>query len=784
MRLRAGTAVSFVAVVALAPACERELSLENRPCPCAAGYTCCELTKLCVERQATCVFDVTPSALHLRLGGNQQFEASVPVTWSVDEPNGGSIDAAGQYHAPQRPGTYHVRARTSGGGTASTSVIVGPSELTHFVGVKGGTGNADGVGRDARFWYPTSIVGNDEYLYVSDGAGDGWQISNAAECAKQCSAASDPASCVLPYERRVVSGSGVRRISLSTQEVHWLAKDRWLRPLALDGGTLFAGTSNPTAGVFLDPIAADCGCGFQEPDGARAVARIDAESGEISALAGIDDAGPVRDGVGSEARFGAIHGMVAQSGAIYVTDGSALRQVDVVSGKVTTLAAGPSWTGETLASAPFVSLGAVALDNARLYAVDDLKTMQQAGQAYTLQSVWRYDLKTGALTELHAGIKTWTTSFGSLPLFRALCVHGVDMEAIRGNCIVGNAQAGVMDCSIGAEEPGSDDGPQARFLAPQGIWCGGNADYVTDTGNATIRRLAGEQAETLAGETAHSGPETVGPGPYMRLPKPSAITADSAGNVIVLQYPAGNENLVLVDPDLKVATYDLHNLLEERNPLAMDGHGTLYAAATDGGIFRLDLAKSFGQTMSKAAGSWLTSVDGAGGLADLVYDGAGMLYATVWGPDDCRVLGIDATTGANETVLSGYCGPLAVDGPKQLFVARPGSSLEAADDLLYRVELATHKVRPLATPADGWDANAIAYDPAGVLYVAEANRQRVRGLVVETGEVFDVVGKLGSVGVQLGALPASLSSPIDITLLPNGALAIADYNENVVVVAQ
>jgi hypothetical protein len=56
--------------------------------------------------------------------------------------------------------------------------------------------------------------------------------------------------------------------------------------------------------------------------------------------------------------------------------------------------------------------------------------------------------------------------------------------------------------------------------------------------------------------------------------------------------------------------------------------------------------------------------------------------------------------------------------------------------------------------------------------------------VVDTGEIFDVIGEFGTQGLRLGALPASLNTPFDIALLPDGSLAITDHAENVVLVAR
>ena len=63
-----------------------------------------------------------PTAVALLPGATQAFQAEInypdgvrplrqPVSWSVVEPEGGTISAAGLYTAPAKPGTYHVQVK-------------------------------------------------------------------------------------------------------------------------------------------------------------------------------------------------------------------------------------------------------------------------------------------------------------------------------------------------------------------------------------------------------------------------------------------------------------------------------------------------------------------------------------------------------------------------------------------------------------------------------------------------------------------------------------------------
>lgn len=67
-----------------------------------------------VTSQATVSID--PPTVSLSIGGSQTFSATVTgaantaVTWTVQEPGGGTVAANGIYTAPANPGTYHIVA--------------------------------------------------------------------------------------------------------------------------------------------------------------------------------------------------------------------------------------------------------------------------------------------------------------------------------------------------------------------------------------------------------------------------------------------------------------------------------------------------------------------------------------------------------------------------------------------------------------------------------------------------------------------------------------------------
>lgn len=157
------------------PACVSQVSLEDFPCPCAAGWTCCSDRNVCVREGASCPsLLITPPAAQVRFGGTLTLRASEPVTWSVEEgADAGSVLPDGTYHAPLAPGPFHVIATSLAqpDQRARVEVTVGPTRLELFAGHLGGSGYADGLGVDARFGSLGDLVGDGkDTLFVLDGS--------------------------------------------------------------------------------------------------------------------------------------------------------------------------------------------------------------------------------------------------------------------------------------------------------------------------------------------------------------------------------------------------------------------------------------------------------------------------------------------------------------------------------------------------------------------------------------------------------------------------------------
>lgn len=73
---------------------------------------------------------IEPPTATLPSGGSRSFGVRMrglarnTVTWSIEEPEGGTITPEGQYTAPSRPGTYHVTATSTVDPEVSVSATV------------------------------------------------------------------------------------------------------------------------------------------------------------------------------------------------------------------------------------------------------------------------------------------------------------------------------------------------------------------------------------------------------------------------------------------------------------------------------------------------------------------------------------------------------------------------------------------------------------------------------------------------------------------------------------
>ncbi len=334
---------------------------------------------------------------------------------------------------------------------------------------------------------------------------------------------------------------------------------------------------------------------------------------------------------------------------------------------------------------------------------------------------------------------------------------GLDAGADAGSA----ADAGQLSLfagQLGVAGSADGDGGAASFSAPMGLALDGAGNlYVADSRSAIIRKvsLANGEVTTLAGSPNHLG------------------STNGVGAAASFDSPHG---------------------------LACDGAGHLFVADTTNEIVRqIDLASGQVTTLAGEAGHPGKS-DGVGSAAlfdhpmGLAADGAGHLF--VGDSYNFAVRQIDVAQ-ANVTTLAGrlgipgaadgigadagfsYLEGLASDGAGQLFVAD-------SDNFAVRaIDTASAAVTTLAGTlghhgdADGVGPAAsfsnpvgIAFDAAGVVYVADGSR--VRRIDVATRTVTSPLGVVGQAGVILGPAPAGLAAPWGLEAVPGLGLLVAD----------
>ena len=125
---------------------------------------------------------VSPAIANVDQSGTQQFTASVTgaadtsVTWSVQEPNGGVIDASGSYHAPKTPGKFHVIATS----VANPQMTATAAILVPFVAVEVTPANTT-IGPGTTQTFTANVLGSVDHVVnwsIQEGAAGG-TISSA-----------------------------------------------------------------------------------------------------------------------------------------------------------------------------------------------------------------------------------------------------------------------------------------------------------------------------------------------------------------------------------------------------------------------------------------------------------------------------------------------------------------------------------------------------------------------------------------------------------------------------
>ncbi len=746
-------------VIFLASAgCVGPTALDDLPCPCAAGWACCVNQNVCVREGATCPDPsprITPAAAQVRFGGTLDLSAGEAVTWSIEEGAlGGQITATGRYTAPLRPGPFHLIATsiTHPERTTRIEIAVGPTRLEVLAGRIGGTGQLDGIGADARFGEMGGIVGDGAgHLYVTSNYGG--YYSQSGSNPKQLN--------YLGY---------VRRVDLATSAVSTVARvpvvnSPALGKLAMDTqGKLYSTTGarevvriDPVSGAVTTLLPADPNIYLNgaitisgnslyfvrssSPLGLD-IARVDLATGMVQSVAGSFAEDSYRDGIGADARIHRVNGLVTDAtGAILFADEPipampfapcVLRKLDPATREVTTVTGLSSCPSGLVIDAQGLLYTAKGNINAATGGEKErmgIKQVTKRGYPYFL-SAWSVE-----------GLTKFETSLAS-PLY------------IEGDMLY------------------TADNPHSLIRKSGPLRTGEHADYGTvGVVDGFDKLLAGAQPWIANSD---------GQGQVARFDHPSKVIADSHGNVYVAElltgYTIGRARVISEDGTVRtvggIPSPYVGLAVSTNDRVFVMSSGDYLSEITPAGIVQLPFIIVDGGLGPKAF---------YGPQAITADDRAVYVLDTEQPTGNRRIRRYDLATHEVRTLATlpsesgGWNVVLTSDGA--------GNVLSSVGTKVYRTHGVTGATTAINLGSATFDGiKAVAYDPCGIFYVADA--QHVRAIVESTGEGFDLIGTSGGFGVRTGALPAFLSEVSGLSVLPSGALAVSTSSENAVLIAR
>lgn len=327
--------------------------------------------------------------------------------------------------------------------------------------------------------------------------------------------------------------------------------------------------------------------------------------------------------------------------------------------------------------------------------------------------------------------------------------------------------------------------------------------YISGTGTGGLGVLAPGNSTTLAGVLGlYTDPGDGGPATNAQLDLPAGVALDAAGNIYIADSLHNRVRLVCSkNPPPYVATCagpgDITTIagngnasytgdgaaasqatLSSPNGVTLDGAGNVYIADTGNNVIRVITAAT--GTISTIAGNNSGTI--CAGHTDLVGDGCPATQATLnqpWGvtldgsgnlyiadTNNHRIREMSASTGLISTIAGSG------------FTESNGSGSFSGDS-------------GLATSADLNFPHAVAFDPAGNMYIPDSENNRVRevmavgGSITAASKITTFAGNGNTAGPGCNAAPvlassASLFTPSAVAVDAAGNVYIADTENNAI----
>lgn len=595
---------------------------------------------------------------------------------------------------------------TDNGNNLIRKIVIASGAVSTFAG-NGNPESVDGTGTSASFFFPSGIATDGTNLYVAESG-----------------------------------GNVIRQIVIATRVVTTLA-----------GTPGVAGSADGTgaAAEFDMPIGLSLVGGdlYVADMWNNLIRKVVISTGVVTTFAGDGSCGST-DATGISASFCQVSGITNDGTYLYITDtgNSTVRQIDISTGVVTTLAGTAGnygYADGTGAAAQFNYPETLTISGGYLYVMDT--------QSFVVRQV---DISTGDVTTFAGTAYTegYSDGVGSAIEFAGyptgITTDGTNLYAVDSNnatirkIVISTATSSTLAGSPVLASTGSTDGvgTAARFNWIQGIASDGTNVYVSDLINNTIRKIvvATGAVTTFAG-TAGSGSTVDGTGTAARFNNPHGIVytggylyvADYFGQVIRrISTTTGVVTTFAGTVGVSGYVNAVGTAAQFAYPVALATDGTYIYVAGEAAIQKIEISSA---TVSEVAGQ--------SGTADYV----------------------DATGSA---ARFGWITALAVHA----------GQLYSIDDFnnIRKIDLATNAVTTIAGStsgtagfADGVGTAARFFYPTGLtisnsnLYVADRGNNSIRKVDLTTNEVTTLLGSMASEADSEGTLStATLSNPNSI----------------------
>ena len=707
------------------------------------------------------------------------------VTWSVQEPEGGTIDERGRYISPATPGTFHVvatsKADPSQRSTATVDVV--PLRVVLRGGTVGGSGNIDETTTKAHFRDPLGIA------VVSSAAGrvDDPTVMLVADTGNHTIRRYDAT------KRAVTTVAG-------TPGAPGLANGRGSAARFHSPTTLVTNIP-PTSTPSTEPATKIWIVDYEN----FCIREMDPETAEVRTLAGqcgVDEHRDSTDGTGASARFRAITSMALgpRGDALYACEVGrdlangfiGIRRIEVATGKTTSHL---SWKVVLDSVTPNPWACVVAANHERMFFVDgrsDRRVKSFEDSATPNPTVTNVALlpDRGPLwfaTAMAVGPSD-ITLVGALQggLFAPVAILANDSargEPILHRLSLQFPQAGFNLLAGNVNDPRVVEGDTSggRFLDPQVLVrdpSGSDRLFVADTRGAAIRSVGFGRVETYVG-AADRRERADGNAITGRFSAPYGVTVDLA-----------TRDIFVTEPDVDITPYGWPN-------------NTIRKVGAERNL------STFSGVIEPRASTLRNAIDGPSDVArflapfDLVSVDKHLYVVDLFAQS---VRKVDATTGevlpfAGQLGATGNADGIGNAARFSLFVnsdeiarfltagiASDGTNLYVSDPgnfAIRKIVIATAEVSTLAGgkqgSRDGVGAEArfmapggLAYD-AGFLYVADTLGHTIRRITLATQEVATLMGAPGEARRLDGAVDtARFSYPFKLVADGLGNLYVAE----------